>query len=72
MGLITIAFSTLARLLVDSLFGLSLGKEADIVVKVWHLRDGLRRSSSMLKMAGDEMMITVNGAVPKSLCKHLA
>ena len=38
--LVTVTFSTLARLLMDPLFGLSLGKEAGVTVQVSHLRDG--------------------------------
>ncbi len=40
--LVAVAFPTLARLLVDPLFGLSFGKEAYVAVQVSHLRDQLR------------------------------
>ena len=35
----TVAFSTLACLLVGPLFGLSFGKEADEVIEILYLRD---------------------------------
>ena len=60
MCLITIAFSTLARLLMDPQFGLSLGKEGGITVQVSHLRDGsppLVKVVFYIQMAEDEMMM---------------
>ena len=47
MCLITVAFPTLARLLMDPLFGLSFGKEACVAVQVSHLRD---RSPLLVKV----------------------
>ena len=58
--LVTVAFSTLARLLVDPQFGLSLGKEAGLTVQVSHLRDGsppLVKVVFYIQMAEDEMMM---------------
>ena len=60
MCLVAVAFSALACMFVDSLFGLSFGKEAGVAVQVSHLRD---RSPPLVKvvfhiqMAEDEMML---------------
>ena len=60
MCLVIITFFTLARLLINSQFDLSLSKEGDVIVQVSHLRDG---SSSLVKvifyiqMTKDEMMM---------------
>jgi len=37
--LVAVAFTALACMFVDPLFGLSFGKEAGVVVQVSHLRD---------------------------------
>ncbi len=78
MCLVAVAFSTLACLFVDPLFGLSFGKKAGIAIQVSHLRD---RSPPLVKVvfhiqvAEDEMMMQPTDlfrATFQSLYKHLA
>jgi hypothetical protein len=58
--LVTIAFSTLACMFADPMFGLSFGKEAGVAVQVSHLRDGsppLVKVVFHIQMAEDEMVM---------------
>ena len=58
--LVTVAFSTLARLLMDPLFSLSLGKEAGVTAQVSYLRGGsppLVKVVFHIQIAEDEMMM---------------
>ena len=78
MCLVTVTFSTLARLLMNPLLGLSLGKEAGVTVQVSHLRDEsppLVKIVFHIQMAEDKMMMQLTDlfrAIFQSPCEYLA